>query len=68
LFILFFLIRIISFVSSSIEERGGGEEGGDDATTRINCNRGKVRVFLYLIRYCVIYVEKNSPFLFVLLS
>ena len=54
LLILFYFIRIISFVDRSIEERGGGAKGGGDAAAERFC-------------YFVIY-ERNSPFLFILFS
>ena len=54
LLILFYFIRIISFVDRSIEERCGGAKGGGDAAAERFC-------------YFVIY-ERNSPFLFILFS
>ena len=54
LLILFYFIRIISFVDRSIEERGGGVKGGGN--TAAEC-------FSYFVIY-----ERNSPFLFILFS
>ena len=54
-FILFYFIRIISFVDSSIEERGGGVKGGCDAAAERFC-------------YFAVIHERNSPFLFILFS